>query len=403
MKIVMTTDTFWPRVNGVTVAIDTFRRELRRLGHTVYIFAPRYPAEWSGFAVPDDDQVFRFPSFSFPLSPEDRLGYPTVRLRIRRLLEELQPDVVHSHSEFTIGFGGKSYCVRNSVPHVMTCHTYWENYITTYVPIIPAFVARAVASTWSRSDYRLVDYLTVPSQWLSELIASYDIQPPIAVIPNGINPEEFHMEPAEREAAAARFAAKVPGLDGKRVLLYAGRLAKEKNIDFLLEVMLRVRESCPETVLVIAGRGPHDASLRETVAEKGLSNNVRFAGYLDRKELSYAHSISEAFVFASKTETQGLVLIEAMMCRSPVVTVTSPGTSEVMAEQKGGYLVDEDVTEFTDKVLLLLNDRELHERKREEAWETAQTWTAAKMTEKLVEVYEKAIQNRKFQDPAQSA
>jgi 1,2-diacylglycerol 3-alpha-glucosyltransferase len=395
MKIVMMTDAFWPRVNGLTVAVETFRKQLTMFGHEVFVVAPRYPENGKGCRVPDDDHVFRFPSFAFPLSPEDRLGYPGVRKGICQLLGDLRPDVVHAHSELTIGFAGKSYCAHNPVAHVMTCHTYWENYIKTYVPIIPAWLSREIVSVWSRADYRLIDWLTVPTQWLARLMASYRVNCPISVVPNGIIPGDFSLTPREREGARIAFSAKVPDIAGRDILLYAGRVAREKNIDLLLEMMLLVRKARPDSVLVIAGDGPDAARLKGCVRAKGLSAHVRFAGYLTRKELSYAHSVSRIFVFASKTETQGLVLLEAMMCRAPIVAVRSAATVEVLVQGCGGYLAEESASHLSEKVLLLLSNEEKRLRMSAQAWKAAQCWTAEKMTEKLLEVYEKAIASRR--------
>jgi 1,2-diacylglycerol 3-alpha-glucosyltransferase len=394
MKIALTTDTFWPRINGVTVSIDSLRRRLRSLGHTVFVIAPAYPASDGALSVPDDEHVFRLPSFSFPFSPEDRLGYPASRILIRRLLEDLKPDVVHSHTEFVIGFGGKTYCLRNDVPHFMTCHTYYEHYITSYFPLLPASVAHAVASSWSRADYRLIDGLIVPSRWMEALIRSYGVDCPIEVIPTGIDPEDFVLSPEAMARAAARFQQKVPGISGRRMLLYTGRIAKEKNIDFLLGVMDRVRQGTPDALLVVAGRGPYEARLKDKVRAQGLDSHVRFAGYLDREELAHALSLSEAFVFASKTETQGLVLVEAMMCRVPVVAVRARGTEEFLLEDQGGYLVEEDVGKFAEKVSLLLSDGELQMQKRREAWTAAQGWTAQRMTGRLLALYGTGLQAR---------
>jgi glycosyltransferase involved in cell wall biosynthesis len=403
MKIALTTDTYWPRINGVTVSIDSLRRCLRTLGHTVYVIAPAYPpAEGSG-SVPDDEHVFRLPAFSFPLSPEDRVGYPSARLHVPRLLEDLKPDVVHSQTEFTIGFGGKAYCLRHDVPHFMTCHTWYEHYITTYFPLLPASFARAVASSWSRADYRLIDGLVVPSRWMQGLVRSYGVDCPIEVIPTGIDPDDFSLAPDVMGEAAARFHVKVPDISGRRILLYTGRIAKEKNIDFLLGVMQRIRESAPDALLVLAGRGPQEARLQESVRAQGLEAHVRFAGYLDRRELTYVLSRAEAFVFASKTETQGLVLVEAMMCRVPVVAVRARGTEEFLVDDKGGYLVEEDVEQFAAKVRLLLSDRDTQRQKREEARTAAQEWTAQSMTSRLLALYDGALRARQDQDSARSA
>jgi 1,2-diacylglycerol 3-alpha-glucosyltransferase len=403
MRVVITTDAYWPRINGVTVAVDTYRKCLQRLGHTVFVIAPRYPTSLSGMDVPDDHQVFRFPAFSFPWSPEDRMGYPTARWGITRLLEELKPDVVHSHTEFTIGFGGKAYCLRNDVPHVMTCHTYYEKYISTYVPVVPARVAHAVVSSWSRADYRLIDALTVPSRWLAELIRSYGVDCPIYVIPTGIAPEDFSVPVEERADIAARLETKTPPLAGRRVLLYAGRIAREKNIDFLVDAMQLIAARVPEALLLVAGRGPYDAKLKARVQDRDLASNIHFVGNLDRKELAYALSLSETFLFASKTETQGLVMVEAMMCGTPVVAVRSPGTEEVIVGDRGGYLVDEEAGLFAEKVLLLLNDNRHRARKRQEARSVAQEWTAQHMTEKLLVLYENAIKARRDQQEPRPA
>ena len=386
----MTTDTYWPRINGVTVAVDGFRRMLTRLGHEVFVFAPEYAQRSGAGHHADDDRIFRFRAFSVPFSPEDRLGYPAARFRITSLLERLRPDIVHSHSEFTVGFAGKRYCKRTGVPHVMTCHTYWENYIHTYVPPIPPSAAQRIASAWSRADYRLADHLTVPSEFLKQLILGYGVTTPIEVLPNGVESEERRLSPLERELQARHFARALPETIGKRILLYAGRIAREKNIDFLFDVLKLIIPEVPNVLLLLAGDGPHRASLERIAHHEGLARHVLFAGYLNRKQMAYAYGLADAFVFSSKTETQGLVLVEAMMCRTPVVALRARGTQDFLSGTRGGFLLDENVELFADKVLLLLRDERQRTLKKLEAWEAAQRWTIARTTELLLNVYERA-------------
>ena len=386
----MTTDTYWPRINGVTVAVDGFRRMLTRLGHEVFVFAPQYAKSSGAGHHADDDRIFRFRAFSAPFSPEDRIGYPDARFRITSLLERLRPDVVHGHSEFTIGFAGKRYCKRTGVPHVMTCHTYWENYIHTYFPPIPPSVAQRIASAWSRADYRLADALTVPSEFLKRLLLTYGVTTPIEVIPNGVNAEEFLLSPNERELQARYFAQALPETAGKRILLYAGRIAREKNIDFLFDVLKRIIPAVPDVLLLLAGDGPYRSSLERKARQEGLSHHVLFAGYLNRKQIAYAYGLADAFVFSSKTETQGLVLVEAMMCRTPVVALRARGTEDFLTGTRGGFLLDENVELFADRVLLLLRDERERNLKKAQAWEAAQRWTIDRTTELLLDVYERA-------------
>ncbi len=394
MKIAMTTDAYWPRINGVTVAVDVFRRSLVERGHTVYVIAPKYPPSERDALWPDDGRVFRFPGFTIPWSPEDRFGWPRERYRITRLLEELKPDIVHSHTEVTLGFSGKTYCRRNNVAHVMTRHTYWEEYLPTYSALITHGIAHLIVSTWSRMDYGLVDSVIVPTEHLGRLIRSYGVTTPIETIPTGVDPREFDLGPVEEQAQEAYFLRTFPVMTGRRVLLYAGRIAHEKNIDFLLEAMGTVTASAPEALLVLAGDGPYRADLEHRVKERGLGRCVLFTGYLDRKQLAWAYRHSDAFVFSSKTETQGLALVEAMMCGTPAVAVEAMGTEDILAGDRGGFLVSEDAAAFAAKVALLLQDEALRRAKGAEARERAGEWTIGRTTDRLLDVYERAISRR---------
>lgn len=387
----MATDTYWPRINGVTVAIDTFRRQLTRLGHTVYVFAPKYPASSRHNAVKDDERVYRFPSFGFFVSPEDRVGYPNTRWKMAEVLDELHPDIVHSHTEFTIGSGCNVYCRRNAMPHIMSCHTFWEEILISYFPFVPLPVSRLIVKKLSRHYSRYFDRLIVPSRFIEKLMRSYGARCPIDVIPNGITPGDFVLQEAEREALAAHFAQLIPGIGGRRFLLYAGRIAREKNLDLLLEAMKQIARKVPEVLLLLAGSGPYHARLENRVREKGLAGRIRFTGYLDRKQLSYAYSNAEAFLFTSKTDTQGLVLLEAMHCGTPVVAIRSSATEEVLGEGLGGFLVDDDVSQFVQRVVLLLRDAGMRSQKSEEARAVARNWTIEKMTERLLYAYEQVI------------
>jgi 1,2-diacylglycerol 3-alpha-glucosyltransferase len=397
MKIAMTTDAYWPRINGVTVAVDAFRRSLVERGHTVYVIAPQYPPSERDALWPDDGNVFRFPGFRIPWSPEDRFGWPRERFRVTRLLEELKPDIVHAHTEVTLGFSGKTYCRRNNVAHVMTRHTYWEEYLPTYSVLITHAVARLIVSTWSRLDYALVDSVIVPSEHLGRLVRSYGVTTPIEIIPTGVDPREFDLSPAENRALEEHFHRTFPVIRGRRILTYAGRIVHEKNLDFLLDAMGEVTPSVPDALLLLAGDGPYRTDLERRVQERDLGRHVLFTGYLDRKQLAWAYRHSDAFVFSSKTETQGLALVEAMMCGTPAVAVEAMGTEDILAQDKGGFLVAEDASAFAAKAVLLLRDTGLRRVKGAEARAHAEEWTIGRTTDRLLDVYERAISRRNRQ------
>jgi glycosyltransferase involved in cell wall biosynthesis len=182
-----------------------------------------------------------------------------------------------------------------------------------------------------------------------------------------------------------------PQLRDRRILLFAGRITKEKNIDFLFKVLPGIIEKHPEAVLLIVGNGPYLSELQKECERLGLKDHCVFAGYLDRKDLALAYAISDVFVFPSLTETQGLVTIEAMCAGTPVVAIGSMGTIMVMDGDKGGFMVRHDEYEFTTRVLDLLEDSDLYKRKEAEAQAHAQNWLIDNLTVKLLQIYEKTI------------
>ncbi len=395
MHITMTTDAYWPRINGVTVAVDSFRRSLVERGHTVSVIAPLYPPSDRDAVWPDDEWVFRFPGLAIPWSPEDRFGWPRDRRQVTRVLERLRPDVVHAHTEVTLGFSGRTYCRRHGTAHVMTRHTYWEEYMPTYSALLPRPVARLVVGAWSLIDYSRVDCVVVPSARLGTVIRSYGVRTPIETIPTGVDPREFSLDAGERRRQQAWFAARFPGIVRRPVLLYAGRVVREKNIGFLLDVIQRLAPSFPDSLLVLAGDGAHRAALENSAGEKGVRRNVLFTGYLDRKQLAWLYGQSRVFVFSSKTETQGLALAEAMTCGLPAVAIRAMGTEDTLAGDRGGFLVPDDPAAFAARTALLLSDEALRRAKAAEARRAAREWTIGATTDRLLAVYERAREAEK--------
>lgn len=387
----MTTDTYWPRINGVTVAVDTLRRDLSAMGHTVSVIAPRYPKS-QGAAAEDGSGIYRFPSFSPPMSREDRIVFPFLEGRIHRLLSTLRPDIVHTHTEFTLGRAGKRYARLAGTPVVMTCHTLWEQYVTSYIPELPAPVSRKMVRRMALKFYRDADCIILPSEAMRNLFAQYGLDRPVAVIPTGVDVDAFTVDPASRNGEALQRS--FPLLAGRKILLYAGRVAHEKNIGFLLDVLVRVLAKDPHALLVIAGDGPARHDLERQVADLGLGSSVLFTGYLNRSALSSLYSRTEVFCFASKTETQGLVLLEAMVHGAPFVALSHGGTADILVDGRGGLAAEEDADRFAGKVLAILHDRALRERLGRDARVYAGDWTSRKMARRLLDVYEEVLRGR---------
>lgn len=387
MRIAMITDTYWPRVNGVAMSVDSFRRELTRFGHEVVVLCPEYPHH-----VDDAEAgVARFPSFNPLVSKEDRLVRTWEQLRVFSFLDRFQPDVIHVQTEMALGNMGRRWGIRRHKPVVMTSHTYFEKYVKFYVPWFPARLTETITRRLTSHILNAADLVVVPTGAMKKVLEDYGIQKPLRVIPTGINPEDFSGIDRAWEQKNSAFFQRFPQLRHKPVLLYVGRLGREKNVDFLLDVVQKLRLDGHDFHFLVIGDGPYRGVLEATAAEKGLSETVVFAGYVDRGEIRHAYSLADVFVFASKTETQGMVTIESMLCGTPVVAIGEMGTKEVMAGDNGGYMVDENLEVFAARVADLLTSTRLRREKSLEAQAYAQNWLIETMARRLEQTYREAI------------
>ncbi|MCP5298543.1 MAG: glycosyltransferase [Chromatiaceae bacterium] len=381
MRILKISDVYFPRVNGVSTSIRTFGHELLRQGHEVTLIAPEYPQPFD-----DDLEILRVPSRYLHLDPEDRLMRPRV---VRRLLPELRGrgfDIVHVHTPFAAHYAGLWLGDALGVPVVESYHTYFEEYLDKYLTWLPRGALRYVARRFSRGQCGAVDALVVPTQPMLDVLRGYGISTHAEVIPTGLPAGAF----VRGDGAAFR---RRHGIAAERpVMLYVGRVAHEKNLDFLLRVAEHVRKSVSNVLLVIAGEGPAVRHLRRLIEALGLQTHVQFVGYLTRdKELPDCYAAGDVFVFASRTETQGLVLLEAMQAGTPVVTTAVMGTAEVMADRRGGLVVEEDVAAFAGAVERLLNDAALRRELAAHAVDKAAQWSAPATTARLLALYRECV------------
>ncbi|MCP5158048.1 MAG: glycosyltransferase [Gammaproteobacteria bacterium] len=387
MKILMLSDVYFPRVNGVSTSIQTFRRELQQLGHEVWLVAPKY-----GESTEDEEGIHRVVSRQVLFDPEDRMMQPW---SLRRQLTTLQAqdfDLVHIQTPFLAHYAGLRLARRLAIPCVETYHTFFEEYLFHYLPILPKSAWRALARQFSRRQCNQLDGLVVPSQAMREVLTQYGIQTTMQVIPTGMPTVAFQ----EGDGAAFRTRHGI-GPD-QPTLVFVGRVAFEKNIEFLLQVAHELEQTThPNIVLIVAGEGPAEDRLRRLGRELGLQANLRFVGYLERgTELSGCYQAGDAFVFASRTETQGLVLLEAMSLGVPVVSTAVMGTRDILAAKRGALVAEEDVTHFATQVRQVIDNAELRQQLGEDGRIYARQWTAEGPAQALLAFYETLLAKKQL-------
>ena len=300
MKVLMVSDVCLPRINGVSSSINTFRRALQSEGVEVNLIAPRYSDE------SDEMGTQRIRSRTVPFDPEDRLmAWRPLREAVEAAAREA--DIVHLQTPFSAHYAGLKAARNAGRPVLSTYHTLFEEYLHGYMPGLPRPWLKAFARQLSRSQCNALDAVVVPSQAMCQRLADYGVTAPMHVVPTGIA--------VGRYAGGSRAAFREQhGIAADRpVALFVGRVAHEKNIDFLLDAMVHALPAIPTLLLVIAGDGPAMPNVRARIAALGLEASVLCVGYLDgERELPHCYAAADVFAFASLTETQGLVLLEAM-------------------------------------------------------------------------------------------
>lgn len=377
MKILFISDVYFPRVNGVSTSIATFRQELHALGHTTHLLAPDY-----GILSADETDIARIPARSIPFDPEDRfMSYDAAMQQLDRLKAQ-DYDLIHVQTPFVAHYLGTRLAQLLGIPCIETYHTFFEEYLHHYIPLLPRPLTRLIAQRFSRHQGNSLDGMVIPSRPMADVLKGYGIKTPVEIIPTGIKPDSF--VPGDRTA----FRNKYHIAQSRLVLLYLGRVAHEKNIDFLLDVLPQVVAVFPDILLLIAGEGPARKHLENRVHSAGLGANVRFIGYLDRNtELNSCYASADIFVFASRTETQGLVLLEAMAQGTPVVSTAELGTLDVLKEGEGVWIAQEDIADFAAKIISMLNDATARKALGAAGKTYAQGWSSASQAKKMLSFY----------------
>lgn len=378
LRVAVFSDSALPILNGVSISIDALVREMRNQGHSVHVFTA------SHFRYKDPDpNTSRFLALTTPWARNYPLAVPPFYPMLHRFRK--QPfDVIHTHTPFTIGFVGLRWAQSHGIPVVSTYHTLYDKY-AHYIPLFPKRYVRYKIAKHTNFYYNQVDHVITPSEASMKWLRRHSVHRPITVIPTGVS----RLLSVDRSETRQRLGI----APNHKVLLYVGRIAKEKNMSVLFEAAALVFASDPHARLWLVGDGPYREQCSQMARELGIGDRVKFVGFIPREEVDAYYAASDLFVFSSLTETQGLVVNEAMSYGLPAVVVNGGGAGASVVDDVNGLLVRNDSEQMAESILTILNDEQLAAKLSDGALRTGREYSVASMAERAVDVYRSVIQD----------
>jgi glycosyltransferase involved in cell wall biosynthesis len=342
VRVGLFTNNYLPFCGGVTVSVETLRRGLEARGHEAWVLAPRFPGP-----ADTTPRTLRYPSIPAATYPEFPLAIP-FSPRLARRVRAIDFDVFHAHHPFLLGPAARRLARRQGRPLVFTYHTRYDKY-AHYVPLHRSLVEAAARGLSTRFAAH-ADAIIAPSAVLREELRARGVGAPVAVVPTGVDLARF--APGDRRTARRALALDEAAL----LVLYVGRLDREKSVDRVLAAFERVAGTIAQARLVLVGQGTQGSELRRMAARLNAGARVTFAGVCPHEDLPDYYRAADLFLFASETETQGLVLAEAAACGLPAVAVDAPGCAEVVHDGDTGVLTKGDPAALAEAAIGLLID-----------------------------------------------
>lgn len=385
LHIAFFTNYYHPVVNGVVRSVASFREILTKQGHNVFIFA-----QTASDYKDNEPFIFRYPTLTLPGQVELPAVIP-VSPFVDQLLPSLKLDVIHAHHPILLGQTAAHKADDLNIPLVFTFHTqYWE--YTHYVPIlqeaIKEFLKNAIHN-WLKDFMRKCQHIVIPSESIKDiLVRDYGLEDCYTVIPTGTDLRPF----LRADGKALRQSR---GWQADKVIISIGRLAQEKNWETLLRAIALVYPQHRNTRLVLIGDGPDRHALESLAMELGVAERVTFTGQLPFEKIPAYMKAADLFSFASVTETQGLVTIEAMAAGLPVVAVDGSGTHDIVDHGKQGCLVENDPRALASAIDEVLSDPQQMKKFSAAALKKAREFDINRLGRQMIRVYDQAIQDKK--------
>ncbi|RHX93478.1 glycosyltransferase family 4 protein [Leptospira yasudae] len=412
MRILYFSDTFLPKVDGVAISMKNFAELLAKRGHTFMICCPRY-GEGDFDQIGDSIRIERFRSGYLPSYPDIKVVLPSPS-KIKRVIKEFEPDLVHIHTPGLLGLYGINATEKYGIPTIGTYHTLMSEqdmYLSFYrllkldklflrasksekklkmkdLSKIEKFdkfnIRKKIILKISNNIYERCDLIISPSHLIEKQLREFGLKTKIAVISNGLD--------------LTSFKGTIKQLNAAPRLLHVGRISYEKNCDVILNAFKLIHDEIPDATLTIIGDGPALPSLKVQAQNLGVENAVTFTGFIKREQLPEEYPKYDLFLTASTMETQGLVILESVACGLPAVGVDSFAIPELIHDGKNGYIAKPfDVKGIAEKAVAILKDPELYERFSKESIKISKGHEMNACVDKMEEVYKTvaSVKNKK--------
>lgn len=387
MKIGFFTDTYLPGTSGVDVSVENFRKNLEKLGQKVFVYAPYFPNYKD-----KNPRVFRFKALKILKKPETRISLPILSkkpFQFKKVLD-LKLDVVHCHSPFTMGILGKYIASYQRIPLVYTHHTRYPEYARIYLKE-KIFLPR-LAQTWSRIFANQANIVIAPSFKIKKILRDFGVKKEILILPTGINLNLFkksekpgvHTEKRNKKRKELGISKEI------KIFLFVGRISEEKNIDFLLKVLKIILNKRKDVVLMLVGEETNfTKKIKEKAESLKVRDFVRFIGSVPHQKMPDYYQSSDVFLFSSLTETQGIVVLEAMASGLPIVALKDEVFKDIILNNQNGFITKNFSPEiFSKKILKILDNSEIYKKFSVHSQKTAKNFSEKKQARKLLKIYQ---------------
>ncbi len=377
MRIGMMADVYKPHVSGVTHYIELNKRYFEKAGHEVFVFT------FGDQDYQDDEpRVIRSPGL--PLIDTGYYLSFSYSRRAKKLLQTM--DIVHVQHPFLSGRLALRYCEPLRIPTVFTNHTRYDLYAQAYLPIVPVEISDGLLQAYMPPFCEAINLVISPSAGMVQVLRGMGVNSPIEVVPNGVELKRFYTaQPLARHDFGYA--------EGDVLLVYAGRVATEKNLQFLLHAFSGVASAVDNVHLLVVGGGPKpiEAELQQQVADLRLTERVHFTGMVAYDQLPSYLLMCDAFVTASVTEVHPLSVIEGMGAGLPVVGILSPGVADTVEDGKTGFLAEQDLASFTAKLTRICMDGALRRKMGDAARQASTQYAIERTSRRLLEHYERLV------------